>query len=233
MEKSIDIIIPVLNEEASLPAFCDRLLGIPLQFRLIFIDNASSDNSCQIIKDIPGAVLLQHDRNEGYGASLRDGIRASKAEKIIIIDADGEYPPESIPEIVSALDRYDVVYGSRFSCEQIPVIPWKKAMGNKMATALFNLFFDQNITDLYTGFKGFRRQAVCNLPMHYSGFEHVLEVAARLARNKIRIHEIPVQYRIRKMGKSKMIHFQEAIKLFYLMTWLALTIKPSTRHSLK
>ena len=228
--EAIDIVIPVLNEEASLPDFCDRLLGLPLQLRPIFVDNGSTDNSCQIIRSIPSAVLIQHADNEGYGASIRDGIQSSVAEKIIVIDADGEYPPESIPEMVSALDRYEVVYGSRFAGDERIDIPWTRAMGNKTVTALFNTIFRQELTDLYTGFKGFQRQAVHDLPMHYNGFEHVLEIAARLARKKIRIHEIPVQYRLRNVGKSKMSHFQEVIKLLYLMVFFAFTIRASSKR---
>ena len=112
-------------------------------------------------------------------------------------------------------------------------IPWSRAMGNRMVTALFNCVFRQKLTDLYTGFKGFQRQAVCELPMHHNGFEHVLEIAARLARNNVRIHEIPVQYRMRKIGKSKMSHFREVSKLLYLMAFFAFTIKPSGRDPLK
>ena len=231
--ETIDVIIPVLNEEASLPDFCRRLLILPLQLRPIFVDNGSTDNSCQIIKAIPGAVLIQHASNEGYGASLRDGIRASATDKIIIIDADGEYPPESIPEMVSALDSHEVVYGSRFAGKQQSAIPWSRATGNKAVTTLFNLVFHQTLTDLYTGFKGFQRLTVQELPMHCNGFEHVLEIAARLARNNIRIHEIPVQYRLREIGKSKMDHFQEVFKLLYLMAYFAFTIRSSSRDPLK
>jgi glycosyltransferase involved in cell wall biosynthesis len=230
--ETVDIVIPVLNEEASLPDFCDRLLALPLQLRPIFVDNGSTDNSCRIINSIPGAVLIQHADNEGYGASIRDGIQTSVAEKVVIIDADGEYPPEAIPEMVSALDRYEVVYGSRFAGDQQVDIPWTRAMGNKTVTALFNTIFHQKLTDLYTGFKGFQRQTVYDLPMQYNGFEHVLELAARLARNKIRIHEIPVQYRLRNMGKSKMSHFQEVTKLLYLMVFFAFTIRASTKEPL-
>ena len=223
----IDVIIPVLNEEASLPDFCSRLKAVPLPLRPIFVDNGSTDSSCQIMERFPGGELIRHGSNEGYGASLRDGIRASQAEKIIVIDADGEYPPESIPEMVSELDQHEVVYGSRFAGDQEVAIPWARTMGNKVVTALFNAVFQQTLTDLYTGFKGFQRQAVHGLPMDYSGFEHVLEFASRLARNGIVIHEIPVQYRIRDRGKSKMSHFIEVSKLLYLMIFFALTIKPS------
>lgn len=227
----VDVIIPVLNEEASLPNFCDRLLGLPVKLRPIFVDNASSDNSCRIIESIPGSLLIQHDINEGYGASLRDGIGASLAEKIIIIDADGEYPPESIPEMIAALDSHEVVYGSRFLDPKKSVISWYRALGNNLVTTLFNLIFKQKLSDLYTGFKGFRRQTILSIPMRYDGFEHVLEIAAHLAKKNVRIHEIPICYHARERGKSKMVHFLEVIKLCYLMVFFALTIRSSNGKS--
>lgn len=224
--ESVDVIIPVLNEEAALPDFSKRLLRLPLHIRPIFVDNGSSDNSRRIIQSIPGSVLIQHDTNEGYGASLRDGIRASLTEKIIIIDADGEYPPESIPDFVTALDTYKVVYGSRFSAPKKNMISWHRALGNQLVTAFFNRLFAQELTDLYTGFKGFQRQVIQTIPMHCDGFEHVLEVSARLAKNRIKIHEIPICYHARRVGRSKMAHLPEVIKFFYLIIFFALTVRP-------
>lgn len=229
MEPVVDVVIPVLNEEEALPLFRDRLLNLPLKLRPIFVDNGSKDNSCAIIEAIPGSLLIRHERNEGYGASLRDGILAARAEKIIIIDADCEYPPEFIPEMVAALDRHAVVYGSRFLDRKRCAISWYRGLGNAMVTGLFNTVFGQRLTDLYTGFKGFRRQTIQPLPMQHNGFEHVLEIAARLARNNVTIHEIPVDYRARETGKSKMSHFREVIKYLYLTVLFALTVKPANR----
>ncbi len=226
--ESVDIIIPVLNEEASLPLFCDRLFSLPIPLRPIFVDNASSDNSCRIIEAIPGSVLIQHDSNEGYGASLRDGIKASLADKIIIIDADGEYPPESIPDMVTALESHEVVYGSRFLAPAASEISWYRAGGNKLVTTLFNLMFKQKLSDLYTGCKGFRRRTIQSMPMEYSGFEHVLEIAARLARNNVKIHEIPICYQARERGKSKMVHTKETFKFLYLLVFFAITLRPTS-----
>ena len=110
----VDVIIPVYNEEKILPSFYQRLMALPIALHPIFIDNASTDNSLQIIKAFPGATVIEHRHNEGYGASLRDGIRSAKADRIVIIDADCEYPPEAIPEMVRRLDDCAIIYASRF-----------------------------------------------------------------------------------------------------------------------
>lgn len=221
----LDVIVPVFNEEAVLPSFYARLMALPIPLRPIFIDNASTDGSLAILRSFPGAVVIEHVRNEGYGASLRDGIHYATAGRIVIIDADCEYPPEAIPEMVRLLDQYDVVYASRFLQQQETRMSWLKVAGNQVITRLFNLLFAQQLTDLYTGSKAFRREAVANLPMHQNGFEHVLEFAARLARAGRRFTEVHVTFAPRGTGVSKMSHLSETIKYLYYLVVYALTLR--------
>ena len=110
----VDVIVPVFNEEDGLPEFLERTTGLDLNLQLICIDNASTDKSLALLKEYQEIKVIEHATNEGYGASLRDGMQAATADKIIIIDADCEYPPEAIPALVNALDEFEVVYTSRF-----------------------------------------------------------------------------------------------------------------------
>ena len=220
----VDVIVPVYNEEAALPAFHRRLTGLDLPVRPIYIDNGSTDGSLRLLHSFAGAVVIEHATNEGYGASLRDGIRRATAERIVIIDADCEYPPEAIPEMVSRLDQADVVYASRFLEPQQTRMGWLKVFGNWVITRLFNLLFQQQLTDLYTGAKAFRREVVADLPMEQNGFEHVLEVAARLARADCRFAEVHVTFAPRATGVSKMSHLSETIKYMYYLGRYALTL---------
>ncbi len=220
----IDIIIPVYNEEDALPGFYEQLAGLPLAIHPIFIDNGSIDNSLEFIQSIEGATVICHDTNKGYGASLRTGIRHATSDKIIIIDADGEYSPQVIPAIVQALDQFEVVHTSRFIEEQNEKISAVKYFGNRIITTIFNVLFRQSLTDLYTGCKGYRRQCVAGLKMQSNGFEYVLEVSARLVRRSVLIEEIPVRYKERTTGVSKMNHLRETIKYVWLVIYYFLTL---------
>ncbi len=220
----IDIIIPVYNEEDALPGFYEQLAGLPLSIRPIFVDNGSIDNSLGFIRSIEGATVICHGTNKGYGASLRTGIRHSTSDKIIIIDADGEYSPQVIPAIVQALDHFEVVHTSRFLDEQNEKISPIKYYGNRLITTIFNVLFRQRLTDLYTGCKGYRRQCVAPLEMKSDGFEHVLEVSARLVRQTVIIKEVPVCYIERTTGVSKMNHLRETLKYVWLVFYYFLTI---------
>ena len=115
MEKTIvsaadvDVIVPVFNEAGALHRFYERVRRTGMRMNLVFIDNASTDESVGIIRSFPGARLIEHEKNEGYGGSLIDGMAQTSAPRIVIIDADCEYPPECIPTLTAALDRHDVV----------------------------------------------------------------------------------------------------------------------------
>ncbi len=213
MPADVDIIVPVHNEESSIDELCARVGRLGLADRLVFVDNHSTDHTVDRIQRHPEARLIRHATDEGYGASIRDGIAASDAEHIIVLDADLEYPPETIPTLLEALKRHPVVYASRFLGPEPPAMPLARRLGNRIVSTLFNVLFRQQTTDLYTGMKGLRRRMLPLSSLRQSGFVHGVELAALVARSGHRIHEVPVAYRPRRRGHSKMRHLPEAVKL--------------------
>jgi glycosyltransferase involved in cell wall biosynthesis len=215
----VDVIVPVYNEEAILAEFHRRITALGLPLNILYIDNCSTDRSAEIIATFPGVGLIKHQRNEGYGGSILDGIANSVNEKIIIIDADCEYPPEALPELIARLDRADVVYTSRFLEGRNHAMPFSKRLGNQLITTFFNLLFGQNLTDLYTGCKGLRRSALGGITLHRKGFEHVLELGVKLSKKKITIEEIAIDFAPRSTGEAKMKHFSETLKYLYFIVF--------------
>lgn len=213
----IDVIVPVYKEEKSIEEFYRRIRGTPLQYNLIFIDNASTDNTLEIVRTFIDVIVIEHDKNEGYGASICDGIANSQGEIIVIIDADCEYPPESIPEMIKQLETADVVYTSRFLDKRNFNMPFLKILGNRIISSVFNFLFRQNVTDLYTGCKALRRSVLSGSHLQRKGFEHVLEMASYLAKKGAKIDEIPVTFKQRRTGNSKMKHLTETLKFVYLI----------------
>jgi glycosyltransferase involved in cell wall biosynthesis len=217
-KNEVDIIVPVLNERESIEEFCLRIEKEGFANSLIFVDNASTDGTAEWIASIPSARLIRHSRNLGYGASIRDGLAASRGRKAVIIDADLEYPPEAIPELLLALETHPVVYGSRFLAETPPEMPRLRRLGNHVISAVFNLLFRQHTSDFYTGVKALRREAIDCLDLRQNGFEHVVEMGAQLVRAGFRIAEIPVAYRLRSRGTSKMKHIPETLKYIWYIS---------------
>jgi len=208
----VDIIVPVCNEADCVDEFCARMARLGYLDAVLFVDNASTDGTVDRLQQYPAVRLIRHATNEGYGASIRDGMAASQAELIIIIDADLEYPPESVSAIVSALERHAVVYGSRFLGARPPDMPLLRRVGNRLISAVYNVLFRQRTTDLYTGMKGLRRAALPLSRLRQNGFEHVVELGVMVALAGEQIHDVPITYVPRSRGRSKMRHVPETIK---------------------
>jgi len=226
-----DVIIPVFNEADILMSFYRRICALNLDLNLIFIDNASTDNSLKIIESFANVSLIRHQTNEGYGSSLIDGMKYGCSDNIIIIDADCEYPPEAIPTILTELKEHDLVYTSRLLHRRSASesnMPYLKVLGNKVITTLFNLLFHQHTTDLYTGCKGFKRSCIDGLNFQYMGFEHVLEFACKLSHRGYQIVDIPVSFEPRITGHSKMSHLSETTKFIFLLMFFATMRKKLT-----
>jgi len=217
---SADVIVPVLNEADGLPRFYERVRRVSGDLNLVFIDNASHDNSVEIIKSFPNVHLIEHQQNEGYGGSIIDGIKQTTGSRIVIIDADCEYPPECVPDLLASLERNTVTYASRFlgkTTASQANMPCLKMFGNKLISSLFNMLFRQRTTDLYTGCKAFRRDCLDGIDLRRTGFEHVLELAAKLAHRGYDIAEIPVLFEPRVAGTAKMRHVSETAKFIWLL----------------
>ncbi|MBM4361977.1 MAG: hypothetical protein FJ104_04805, partial [Deltaproteobacteria bacterium] len=139
-------------------------------------------------------------------------------------DADLEYHPEDVPAVVAALADSPCVYGSRFLTGGAngDVMPLVRRFGNGLVTTLFNVLFGQDLTDLYTGLRGVRRDA---LPARLAcdGFELVLELAARVAQTGAVIREVPVAYTVRTRGQSKMQHVPEFLRFARRLVQLRLS----------
>jgi glycosyltransferase involved in cell wall biosynthesis len=206
----VDIVVPILNEAGCVDELVDRLALACPRARLIFVDNGSTDGTLDRLR-ARGVEAICHDRNEGYGRSLRDGIACGKGFAIVTIDADLEYPPESIPALLDALQTNPVVYGSRFCGGRRPAMGALRRFGNRFLTGIFNMVCRQRLTDLYTGIKAFRRDQIDGCGFHESGFPFVVEFAAHVSRS-CRIAEIRVEYQARSKGRSKMRHVVEALR---------------------
>ena len=212
----IDIIIPVYNEEESVEELIKRISAVCPEGNITFVDNASKDRTVERIYKMDSSIsIIRHERNEGYGKSLIDGIQRTFGEKIILIDGDLEYPPEIIPEMIRKLDVHEIVQGSRFYQSTNIDISSLRSMGNKIMTMLFNALYSQDLTDFYTGIRGIRRDWLAGIKFDRYGFEFVVEISCKIAKKGAKFTEIPLKYKIRRTGQSKMRHIPESLKLIF------------------
>ncbi len=204
--RPVAVIIPAYNEAENLPA---TLARIPRQerpdLRVIVVDDGSSDDTVGTAERHGADVVVSHQLNRGLGAALRTGLATANeldARAAVYVDADGEYPPEQIPDLLAPIEAggADYVLGSRYLDDR-PSQRVFRRIGNLVFTGLLCLATGRRITDGQTGFRGFSRRALeCAEIIHDYNYAQVLTLD--LLKKGMRMREVPVAYSRRTKGKS-------------------------------
>ncbi len=210
--KLIEVGIPAYNEEDTIGDVLERIfsvmekLGEGLEFRLVVVDDGSADATGEIARSL-GAVVLSHERNMGYGASVRTFLAyalRSGADAVVLIDADGQHPPEEIPKLLGPILRgeADVVIGSRFLRGRANWIPGLKRAGMAFYSLLASILTRGRITDVTSGFRAMNRRAVRFVAPVYPDDYPAVGVTIYMGLRGLRLMEVPVDMRPRKSGSS-------------------------------
>jgi glycosyltransferase involved in cell wall biosynthesis len=196
------VILPTLNEAESIGAV---LAAIPSEAvdEILVVDGGSTDGTGQIATSF-GARLISEPRR-GYGQACATGALAAQGEILVFLDADGADDPAQLPSLVRLLleDRADLALGSRLAGGLQPgVMPWHQAFGNWLAARLIRTLYHQPLTDL-SPYRAVRRARLLELSLAEMTYGWPTEMILRAARSGWRLVEIPVPYRPRQAGKSK------------------------------
>ncbi len=204
--KPLAVIVPAHNEAENLP---DTLARMPTHqladLHIIVVDDGSTDGTAEIARRHGADLVVRHHTNRGLGAALRTGLAAARdidARAAVYIDADGEYPPSQIPDLLKPIDadEADYVLGSRYlgSRQRQPVL---RLVANLIFTGLLSLAAGRRITDGQTGFRAFSRRALeCAEIIHDYNYAQVLTLD--LLKKGMRLREVPIAYRHRTKGRS-------------------------------
>ena len=205
-DRPVAVIVPAYNEAENLPS---TLARIPRRERpdlsIIVVDDGSSDDTAGIARRCGADIVVSHRRNRGLGAALRTGLVAANeldARAAVYIDADGEYPPEQIPDLLAPIEdgEADYVLGSRYMRDRPSQRPFR-LVGNLLFTLLLNIAAGRRITDGQTGFRAFSRRALeCAEIIHDYNYAQVLTLD--LLKKGMRLREVPVAYSRRTKGES-------------------------------
>jgi len=226
MKKQLSIVVPVYNEEKIVGEVIEglkkELIKIPeLEYEIIAINDASTDKSRNVLEHTTGIQLINHNRNKGYGASLKTGIKNAKFEWILIIDADGTYPANSIPELLNYVPEYDMVIGARKKYRPVLGRPAKWFL-NKFASYLTNA----RVLDLNSGMRMFKKEIPLNFwnlfPERFS-FSSTLTMVCLT--NGYSLKNVKIDY-LKRNGKSKLRPIKSFKNFTGLIMKLALYFNP-------
>ncbi|PIP15472.1 MAG: glycosyltransferase family 2 protein [Candidatus Portnoybacteria bacterium CG_4_8_14_3_um_filter_44_15] len=222
--RRVSVIIPAYNEESKIGEVLDKLAAVIGQNgEIIVVDDGSSDRTAEIAKT-SGACLIQNERNKGYGASLKEGIRQAQYDLIAITDADGTYPVERIPEFVNFIGDYDMVVGARNGGHvKIPLVrrPAKWILGQYA-----NYLVRGKIPDLNSGLRVFKKDVFEKFQNFLpDGFSFTTTITLALLSNNYRVKYISIDY-FEREGKSKIRPIRDTINFFSLITRTSLYFNP-------
>jgi len=209
--------MPVYNEAETIQEICNIVLALPIDLELIAVDDGSKDGSREklqeLAKDCPDLRVFLQPANRGKGAAVRKGIEEAKGDYVVIQDADLEYDPEDILRMLEEIERTKspVLYGSRRLTGRSPSAQNRFYWGGVVVTYATNLLYLTRLTDEPTCYKMWERELIQDIDLVCDGFEFCPEVTAKVLRRGIKIPEIPISYRPRRIEEGKKIRPRDGL----------------------
>lgn len=187
------------------------------------MDDCSKDGTRDLLqspafKKLANQIIF-HEVNQGKGAALRTGFKSATGDIVIVQDADLEYDPFEIPEVIDPIykGKADVVFGSRFlGGRPHRVVYYWHRLGNMVLTTLSNMFTNINLTDMETCYKAFRREIIQSIDIKENRFGFEPEITAKVAKiPDIRIFEVGISYYGRTYAEGKKIGWKDGFRAIY------------------
>ena len=190
----ITVGIPAFNEEKNIAAIIIGLKKIADE--IIVCNDGSTDSTGEIAKEL-GAIVINHEKNLGYGAGIKSiflKAKEMKSEMLVTVDADGQHDVRDITKIVTPIqeDKAEIVIGSRF-LEKVENIPEYRKFGIKLITKVTNLSLSQSLTDSQSGFRAYSKKVLEKLVLSDKGMGISTEILIKANNFNFRIGEVPIK----------------------------------------
>ena len=215
----LSIIVPVFNEENTILEVVKRLLNTKfskVDREIIIVDDGSTDSTTEKLKKLKSQEIkiIYHKKNSGKGAAVITGINSSKGDYIIIQDADLEYHPKYINNLLEPVLRKNakVVYGTMLN--RMPHLKKEEKkhlfilhyFGNRFLSLITSILYGQWITDMETGYKIFPKKAVEGIKLNAKGFEFEPEITSKLLKQGYKIKEVSISTNPRGYDEGKKLN---------------------------
>jgi len=202
----LSVVIPVYNEEASLPPLWAELREVldrlGLTFEVVFVDDGSRDRSAELTRAFheadPRVRLVRLKTNGGETAATDAGLKAARGRRIVVMDADLQNDPADIPMLLSHLDHWDAATGWRV--DRAAGDTFVRRVSSRIANRIRNWVSADTIQDSGCTFRAFRRECLRGLVL-YRGFHRFIPTLLKM--HGYRLIEVPVGHRPRRFGRSK------------------------------
>lgn len=219
MDQSLSIIVPVYNEERTIQKVIKQLLDLKLkgwEKQIIVINDGSTDKTEEKLKKYSSRIIYDKNQlNIGKGRAIKTGLKHASGKVVIIQDADLEYNPKDILELIKHYDSKSsvAVYGSRRLGSKRKGY-FFYVLGDSLANFLFSFIFRQSTTDIFTGYKVVKTSLLKKMELKSKGFEVEMEVTKWLIKQGFKIKEVPISYNPRTFTQGKKLGLIKGFSLF-------------------
>ena len=218
----VSFIVPAYNEAATIGEVLARVEALDLDKQVVVVDDGSTDETPHLLGKWSGRdgfrVITQENR--GKGAAIRAAIPFVDGDIAVIQDADMEYDPSEVPELIEPIRRgaADVVFGSRLSGgrPQRAYLFWH-LVGNRFLSLLTNVLYNTTLHDMETGYKAFRSEVIRSLELSEDRFGIEPEITAKVCKRKLRIYELPISYYGRSYAEGKKITWRDGFRAIWVL----------------
>ena len=216
-EVDLSIVIPVYDEEESLPLLWPEirqtLEPTRLNYEVIVVDDGSRDRSAEIVRGFreqdQRVRLVRLKVNAGETAATDAGLKAARGRHVVVMDADLQNDPRDIPAMLAHLDRWDAVTGYRV--DRAAGDSWIRRISSRVANRVRNRLSEETVQDSGCTFRAFRRECLRDLVL-YQGFHRFIPTLLKM--QGFRVLETPVNHRPRRFGRSKYGIGNRAVRAF-------------------
>jgi glycosyltransferase involved in cell wall biosynthesis len=220
----VTIIIPAYNEAEVIGSVVDgiRTVAGDDDWEILVVDDGSSDETSERASR-SGVRVVRHPYNKGNGAAVKTGLREAKGEVICLMDADGQHDPQEIPKLLTGLQTYDLVIGTRTGRQSGGLLRW---LGNFFYNRLASYLTNHQIYDLTSGFRAAWRDKMLEfLPLFPNGFSYPVTSTMAFIKAGYNVGFIPITVS-KRVGQSKIRVLRDGVKFVLIAMRIIMLFSP-------
>jgi len=212
------VIIPIYNEERTLPSLIKKLDRLDDKIEIIIIDDGSNDSTIDLLIQINQFTIIRNESNIGKGASIRKGVDSASNQNIILMDGDLEVDIDDIPKLITRFENKNI--------DALVGIRWKEnsdlnfdinTLGNYFINLIFNLLYNSRLNDVLCCVKILDKNLFQSLDIQSKGFSIEVETMAKLVLRNLMVEEINIQYHRRTTEEGKKLKISDSWNIIWTM----------------